>query len=449
MIIIIVGAGRVGQNLAKFLAEENNEVYLIENDEGRAGKIADKLDVKTIIGNGADPDILRRAQVDRADLVLAVTTTDETNLVVCLLAASFGAKRRIARVRNASLSLMLSEFGYQNFHLSDIFNPELVAAQSIVKTIETPGASEVADFADGKMLLRAFDVPENSPLRQQKLETLRDEDFPWPFLIVSITRREEVIYPKGDTTIESGDRIYVLLPAPSLGEFLTFIDPRIKMPKKIVIHGASITGKEVALELKDKIKDITIVEEDKDLAENIAGEVGSARIINGSACETDILSECGIEAADVFIAASLNDHSNLVSAVLAKQLGAKSTIIINQQPDYLSVANSLDIDAMVNPQHLAVEQVLKVIRGGNISAITKILSSDAEAVEFIAETGSPITKDVIRNVKLPNKAIVGAVYSGEDVSLVNGDTQIKAGQKVIVFCQTKIEQKLQEFFVQK
>ncbi len=446
MKIIIVGAGRIGINLSRSLADENNEVYLIERDEQIAGRVSEKLDVKVIIGNGADPDILQKAQVSESELVLAVTTSDETNLVVCSLSAMFGAKRRIARVRNTSLSMTLVNFGYHQFNVDEIINPELVAAQEIVKTIETPGTREVSDFADGKILLRAFDIPKTSPLCGQKIEDLREEDFPWPFLIVSIIREEAVVIPKGDTDIKAQDRIYTLLPANSLAEFLMFVNPEVKLPKKVVIYGATITGKHVAKGLSDKVRDIVFLEEDTEKAKEFAGELGSVRVINGSASEGDILTECGIEVADVFIAASDNDHSNLISAVLAKKMGAKITIITTQQADYMPLVGALDIDAIINPHHIAVEQILHLVRGKGISAVTKLLECDSEAVEFIPEKNSPVTKNVIKNIKFPKRVIIGAVCDKGKALLANGDTQIKEGEKVIVFCQGTAIKKLQELF---
>ena len=159
MNIIIVGAGVIGINLAKTLAEENNQVYLIDQDEKIVQKVSEKVDAKVILGNGATPDILKRAQVQDADLVLAVTRSDEVNLVVCLLAEMLGAKRRVARVRNMSLSAILGDVGNKQFKIDELINPELVAARTIVKTIQTPGSSEVADFANGRLFLRGYDVP--------------------------------------------------------------------------------------------------------------------------------------------------------------------------------------------------------------------------------------------------------------------------------------------------
>lgn len=446
MKIIIVGAGRIGASLAKSLSQENNEVYLIEKNEQIAKKKGDKLDVKVIVGNGADPDVLEKANVRQAELVLAVSTSDETNLVVCSLAGLFGAKRRIARVRNTSLSESLAQYGYEQFKINEIINPELVAAQAIQKIVETPGANEVSDFADGKILLRAFDITAASPLCGSKIEEFRDEDFPWPFLIVSVVRNEVVLVPKGDTTIEEGDHIYVLLPSSSLAEFLMFVHPEVKLPKKIVIYGATITGIHVAKALAGKGRDLLLIEENDEVAEEVAGYLEDVRIINGSASEQDILRECGIEVADVFIATSNNDHSNLISAVLAREMGAKITIITTQQQDYRPIIDVLGIDAIISPHYLAIEQILRLVRGKGISAVTKLLEGEAEALELVPEENSPVTKGPLKTIKFPKNSIVGAVYSGEEVVLAGGDVQIKAGERVIVFCHEKAVKKLQALF---
>lgn len=446
MKIIIVGAGKIGTNLAKSLADENNEVYLIEREEKIVQKNIDKLDVKMIIGNGSDPDVLRKAQVQDAELVLAVTTSDETNLVVCAIAGLLGAKRRIARVRNMSLSQTLVKSGYAQFNIDEIINPELVAAQAIIKLIEAPGSSEVADFANGRVLLRGFDIPPQSPLCGLKIEEAKDEDFPWPFLIISIVRNNAVLIPKGDTTIEASDRIYALLPSASLGEFLTFVNPEVKLPKKVIIYGASIVGRHVATVLSKQIRDTVLLEENAELAQEIAGELEAVRVINGSPSEADILNECGIEVADIFIAASNDDHGNLITSVLAKKMGAKMTIVVLQRQDFLPVVHALGIDATINPYHLAVDRILRLARGKSISSVAKLLEGETEALEFVPEEGSPVTRGTVSEIKLPKGSIVGAIYDDKSVLLAKGDTRIEAGKKVVVFCQKAAVKKLQALF---
>jgi len=264
-----------------------------------------------------------------------------------------------------------------------------------------------------------------------------------------MVHNKSVLVPKGDVALQVNDRIYVLLPAPSLGEFLTFVNPEAKLARKIVIYGASITGTHVAKDLAGKVSDILLIEENEELAREVAGDLGGVRIINGSPSEKDILTECGIEATDVFIAASRNDHENLVSSMLAKKMGAKTTIITTQQQDYMPIVNALDIDAVINPHYLAVEQIVRLVRGKGISAVTKLLEGRTEAVEFIPEEGAPVTKGPLKSIKFPKNSIIGAVYSGEEVILASGDVQIKAGERVIAFCHETAVKKLQSLFTHK
>ena len=445
MNIIIVGAGRIGRNLSKLLSAEDHQVYLIENNKEDIQRFADKLDVKMLYGSGSDPDVLKKANIERTDLVLAVTTSDETNLIICSLATMFGAKRCIARVRKTVLRDTLKEAGYEKFGISELINPELVAADTVAKIVQTPGASETAEFAEGKILLRGFDIKGSSPLNGIKVSDLGEDDFPWPFLIVSVVRKNNVVIVDGDTKLEERDHIYVLLPAFSLPEFLTFIDPEIKMPKKVVIYGATFTGRHVAMNLVDKVKNIVIIEEDKERAEKIALRLDEVTVLHGSGTDVDLLAESGIDVADVFVAASKDDHGNFISSVLAKNMGAKQTIIVTQQPDYMIVADSLNVDAIISPHVLAADHILKLVRGRNIRTIAQMMESETEAMELVVGEGAGIVKDCVKNLKFPKGAILGAVCKGRDVQLANGKTRVCPGDEIIIFCKQDSIKKVQQF----
>ncbi len=448
MRIVIVGAGVIGFNLAKDLSSEH-EIFLIEEDAATAEKAAEKLDVKVLVGNGADPSVLTQSPVHYADLVIAVTASDEVNVVVCALAAAYGAKYRVARVRNASLARALERFRGGQFYIDDVINPEELAASAIVASISTPGAREVADFAEGRILFRVFDVEEASPLAGMRLSALNQEDFPWPFLVIAVMRQGKVFFPKGDAELHQGDRIYVLLPKNSVGEFIAFIYPNIRKYKKIVVYGATKIGTSVVATLRNSIEDVVLIEENPALAEEAAGQYQKVRVINGSASEVDILKESGIEAADAYIAVSSEDHVNIVSAVLAKKMGAETTIISTAAPDYMAVMDTLDIDTVINARFLAVDQILKYVRGRGISAISSFAECEAEALELVPEEGSPITRAPLKDLSFPSNSLVGAVCRGDEVLLANGNLQIRPGERVIVFCQQAEGRRLQKLFMKK
>jgi len=445
MRIIIVGAGVIGSNLAKELSRDH-EVYLVEADKAAAAKVEEKLDVKVVIGNGSDPSVLTSVPIHNADLVIAVTTSDETNVVVCSLAGAYGAKYKVARVRNASLARALEKYRGKAFDIDEIINPEELAAKMILHGLKTPGAREVADFANGKILFRVFDIEAKSPLDGMKLASLQEEEFPWPFLIVAVMRNHEVFFPKGDAVLQAEDRIYVLLPQQSAGEFLTFVDPDVRKYKKVVIYGAGQVGLKLAALLSSEMDDVLLLDEHPDKAETAAASLEKARVIQGSACESDILRESGIETADAFIAVTNADHLNLVSAVLAKKMGAKTVLITTTAPDFMAVVDCMNIDAVINPRFLAVDQILRFVRGKGISAVSSFSECDAEALELVPEEGSEITQGPLKKIGFPKDAIIGAVFRNNEVILAHGELTIQTGEKVIVFCREAAVQKVRKLF---
>jgi trk system potassium uptake protein TrkA len=447
--LIVCGAGVIGTNLAKYLAEEGHEVTLIEHKPGVAARATEKLDVQVTVGSAFEPQVLKDAGIARADMVIAVTNSDVANLVICSLSAAFGAKKMIARVRDMALSEMVEHHGRDHFHVDEIINPDEVAAQTIVKIMEAPGSREVADFAGGRILLRSFEVPRESPLVGERLGDLRESDFPWPFVMVAINRDGKVNIPRGNDVLEAHDRIYVLLPKPSLAEFLTFVYPSVRLPKKVIIYGATNTGTSLAKSLADKVPDVVLLEENRTRAEKVAGELRDVRVINGLASEADILRECGVEAADAYIAVSASDHHNLISAVLAKQMGAKTTVITTHQPDYTPIVTGLGIDAFINPRLLATDQIMRLVRGERISHVATLPECKAEVLELIAEPDSPITKKPLKDIKFPKNSIVGAIHRGDEVVLASGDSHVHAGEPVVVFGHEDVVPQLEKLFTRR
>lgn len=446
MKVIIVGGGIIGSNLASTLTHEGHEVFLIEKNAEIANQIDDKIDAKTIVGEGTNPEILKAAHVEEADLVIAVTTSDETNLVIASLAALYGAKQRIARVRDMALTHALHELGLSKFHINELINPENIASRSIVRAVESPGAIEVADFAHGEIYFRAFNISENSTLCDLKLDELDHDNFPWPFLITAIKRGRSVIIPKGNTQIKADDRIYCLLLPSSAAEFLTFINPDVKKVRKVIIYGATYIGQHVAKTISKSVKKVILLEEDSRKAQIVAGLLNDVLVISGSPSDATILQEAGIETADVFIALSDDEHSNLISAVLAKKLGAQTTIITTKHPDFIAIMDNLAIDVVINPRYLAADQITRWVRGEGITAMTKLMEIDAEILELIPEENSPITQAPLKDLTLPKETLVGAVYRNHEAILASGKLQINPGELVIVFCRRFNERKLRKMF---
>ena len=449
MKVIVCGAGVIGSNLARHLAEEGHDVTLIEQKENVAERAKEKVDARVVVGSAFDPAILESSGVAGADMVIAVTNTDVINLAICSLASAYGAKRKIARVRDMILTGILERFGHSHFHVDDVINPDEFAAQTIIKVVEAPGSREVADFSEGRILLRSFDIPQNSPLVGMSLGTLGEVDLPWPFLVVAIHRGDQVIIPRGEDTVESGDRVYVLLPRHSLAEFLPYLHPSVRLPRKVIVYGATDTGTGLARILAEKVKEVVLLEENRVRAGKVAGELTGVRVIHGMPSDADILRECGVEATDTYVAVSANDHHNLISAVLAKQMGAKLTVIVAHQPEYASIVEGLGIDSFIIPRLLATDQILRMIHGSRVSQLTSLPECRSQVLEFVPAPGSPITRAAIRDVKFPKNAIVGAVDHGSEVVLAKGNTRVQAGDSVVVFCKAQALKKLEKLFAGK
>jgi trk system potassium uptake protein TrkA len=265
--------------------------------------------------------------------------------------------------------------------------------------------------------------------------------------MVAINRDGKINIPRGNDVLEAHDRIYVLLPKPSLA--LTFVYPSVRLPKKVIIYGATNTGTSLAKSLADKVPDVVLLEENRTRAEKVAGELRDVRVINGLASEADILRECGVEAADAYIAVSASDHHNLISAVLAKQMGAKTTVITTHQPDYTPIVTGLGIDAFINPRLLATDQIMRLVRGERISHVATLPECKAEVLELIAEPDSPITKKPLKDIKFPKNSIVGAIHRGDEVVLASGDSHVHAGEPVVVFGHEDVVPQLEKLFTRR
>jgi len=446
MKIIIIGAGSIGTNIARQLEKENHEVYIVESDRDLALRVNEKIDAKVIIGNSTDPNVLRNAGIEKADIIVAVTHSDEVNLIVCSLADAMSGALKIARIRNTSLVKLIEQKGYDFFHIDEIITPEKISSEILANIIEDYGAKDAIDFADGKILLRAFNIQKTSPICCQEINAVKKKEKDLKFLIVAIKRKGNVFFPRGDTKIEENDRIYALFPSDQKIKFLNMINPDFYIPKKLIIFGASTITKMLIEKIRDFIEEIVVIEPDEKKAEKISEETESLLVINGIATDAEILNEAGIKTADFFIAASQDEHSNLVSAVLAKKLGAKSTAIISYQSDLKVIIDTMGIDILINPRILAAYYILRFVRGTKIRHIAKLANIGIEAIELIPEKNSPITKKEIKDIKFPKDSIAGAYVRNGKSFLVDGNVKINEGEPVIVFCSDKSSQSLIELF---
>jgi trk system potassium uptake protein TrkA len=435
MKILIIGAGAVGFSIAKQLSAEGHDISVVDVNPKLIRKISEKLDVSVITGNATSPSVLESAGVQETDMVLAVTTSDEVNIVTCIIASKYGdgKKIKIARIRNGEFTGNKSIFKHNGFCVDHMINPEQIIVESIIKILETPGATFAVDFPIGDVVLRGFHVPEDAPLVGLTFSELEDIEYTDSFLIVYIQRDDEMITPSHGTTILPDDTIFVLISKIVLPYFLPMVNRRADEVEKVIIYKASRTGMLLAERLENSPIAVTIIEPEKDKAEMAAASLRTAVVLHGDATEIDVLKDAAVELTDIFVALSENEQTNLLTALLAKKHGAKKTIVLTNEPELVHIINQVDVDVVVNPRLVTASAILQHVRRGQILSIAKLGDSEAEAIELIAEEGSEIVKKPLKKIRFPKKSILGAIVRNNTMLLPKGIEAINPGESVVVF----------------
>ena len=444
MNILIVGAGIVGFNLAQELSHEGHDISIIDANPEKIQRISEKLDVLAVRGNGCLPSILIQGRILDAEMVIAVTDKDEINLMVCFLAHKFEVKERFARLRNMELTGENQVFKPEELFVDHAINPAEIIIDSILKIIKTPGAVNVAEFADGQIFFRGFDVPADAPLAGKTIEEIREVCELNAFLVVAIVREGKMIIPKYENRIQAGDKIYVLVDHDFLPLILPMLNRQVDEIQKIIIYGASQIAVHLARELNEFISDVSIIEPSLEKANEAADTLEDTVILHGSGTDPDLFNDINMKDADLFLALSNNDEMNILSALLAKKHGAKRAAVITNDPDYLPILDSIGMDVTINPRLITVSEILKHLRKGQVVNLYKLIEGEAEVLEIVISAESAAAGRLINQLHMPEHSIIGAVLRVDGEMVVpGGSTEILEGDTVIVVtlpdCIGKIE----------
>jgi len=433
MNIVIVGAGSVGFNLAEQLSAEGHNISVIDQSAARARRMNERMDVLAVEGNATSPSVMEKARITDAEMLIAVTESDEVNMVACLLASHYKVRWKIARVRNPEISSGEGPIGPAELAVDYMINPDEATVDSMIRLIETPGALEVANFGVDGTLLLGFAVPEDAPIAGKVISEIRAaiDEFP---LVVAISRGEEVIIPKGPDRIEPGDDIYVVIHQDTLPFFLPSVNRRADEVEKVIVYGATRTSIAFAQRLEKKKVNVTIIEPDEEIAAATAGKLGRALVLHGVATDSDLLHEANISRADFFVAVSSDDNSNLMAALLARKLGAKKIMVMTSEPEYVPILESIDIDAVINPRIVTFNEILRVIRRG-VESIVRIKDGKAEGVLLHTAKGQKVIGQTIRKIGegLPPDTIIAAVIRSDQLIIPNGNTVIERDDSIFLF----------------
>jgi len=421
MNIIICGAGRVGYTIAKLLSEQEHSITVIDQSSEDIQKINDDLDVKSIVGKATFPTVLEKANAEEADMIIAVTRSDEINMLICQIAFSvFKISKKIARIRSQEyLDNKFSKvYSIENLPIDVIISPEVEIAKSIQRKLEAPGALDNVPFADNKIRLLEIDVDESCPLIGIKLEDITKKFSKLEANILGVIRNEKFIFLKKKDVMKKDDKAYVIINSTQMQLTLDAFGHNEKISNKFLIIGGGNIGFNLAKSLEETMDSarIKIVEKNKERAEHIANNLNNSLVINGNGLDEDILKEANIEDAETVLALTNDDEDNLMVSVLVEKFSKdKRTMALINKPNYSLLQNSLKIDDLIDPRMNTVSSILKHVHKGTIETAYTILNGEFEVIEAEIIDSSELINKELKNSNLPDDIRIGAILRKDDI----------------------------------
>ena len=421
MNIIICGAGRVGYTIAKLLSEQDHSITVIDQSSEDIQKINEDLDVKSIVGKATFPTVLEKANAEEADMIIAVTRSDEINMLICQIAFSvFKISKKIARIRSQEyLDTKFSKvYSIENLPIDVIISPEVEIAKSIQRKLEAPGALDNVPFADNKIRLLEIDVDDNCPLVDIKLEDITKKFSKLEANILGVIRNEKFIFLKKKDVMKKQDKAYVIINSSQMQLTLDAFGHNEKISNKFLIIGGGNIGFNLAKNLENSMDAarIKIVEKNKERAEHIANNLNNSLVINGNGLDEDVLKEANIEDAETVLALTNDDEDNLMVSVLVEKFSKdKRTMALINKPNYSLLQNSFKIEDLIDPRMNTVSSILKHVHKGTIETAYTILNGEFEVIEAEIIDSSELINKELKNSNLPDDIRIGAVLRKDDV----------------------------------
>lgn len=442
MKIVIAGAGAVGTHLAKMLSKEKHTIVLLDEKTEKIKQLESNYEILAVVGSPTSLKDLREAQVPSADLFVAVTPYESTNITACLLATNLGAQKTLARIDNKEYLLPKNKEFFKSMGVDSLIYPERLAADEIVNGLQKGWVRQYLEFSDGELIILATKIRASSPLVNQQLMTAFQNNN--RLRVVVIKRGNDTIIPMGKDQILIDDIVYFLTTRDGIDEVRILSGKEDFEIKSTMFLGASRIGVRAIQELPGSMN-IKVIEQDKEKGLNLLEKTDKAMVINGDGRDIALLKEEDIESYDAFVALSGNSETNILACLTAKNLGVKRTIAEVENNDYIAMAESLDIGAIINKKIIAASHIYQLILGGDVS-VKCLTFVDALVVELMAEDDSPITKDCLKNLKLPQNTTIGGVVRNDKGMVAVGETHIQAGDRVIVFCGEDTVHKIEKLF---
>ena len=436
MKIIILGAGTVGSSLAEHLTSEANDITLVDINDELLRNLQDHYDIRTVQGSASYPDVLQRAGADDADMLIAVTDSDETNMIACQVAYTiFHTPTKIARVRALEYLKQPKLFTQEALPIDVLISPEQLITESIQRLIEHPGALQVLDFADGQVQLVGVRAYYGGPMVGHELRRIRDHMPNIDTRVAAIYRRNRAIIPEGHTVIEADDEVFFIAAKKDIRAVMAELR-RVDSPyRRIMVAGGGNIGRRVAKSLENNYQ-VKLIDHNTLRTQQLSSELEKTIVLKGDVADQDLLLEENIENTDVYCALTNDDEANILSSMLAKRLGARKVLTLINRAAYVDLVQSGDIDIAISPQQVTIGGLLAHVRRGDVVKVHSLRRGAAEAIEAIAHGDANSSKVVGRSIeelKLPPGTTIGAIVRNHEVIIAHHDTRIESEDHVILF----------------
>ena len=449
MKVIICGAGEVGKTLAQSLLKENNDITVIDQSEENIKEIKENLDVNTYVGFGSQPAILDKAGAKNAEMLIAVTQSDEVNMIACEVANSqFNIPLKVARIRDQHYldPEYESLFSKNQISVDLIISPETEVAEAIRRRLIAPGAFEIIPFSDKKVVLLGIKIEKNYPHINKQILKIQNNLDELKMNFLAIFRKEKIIIPDENEKIKLGDSVYVIADTNNLHKVMGFFGHQETKANSVIIVGGGNIGVSLAKKLEENKfgANTKIIELNKERAENISSELNETLVLNGSSLDLEILKEAKISDAETIISVTNQDEVNILTSLLAKKQGCKKAISLANDTTYRSILEPLGIDDVLSPQAITVSRILSYIRKGNIRQVYSLREGEGEVIEADAVEASSIVNKKLSDLKLPNGIKIGAVLKNDnEVHISNPNLEINNGDRIILFSLSKMIKKVE------
>ena len=445
MRIVIVGAGKLGYSIAELLSQEEYDIVVIDKEEKQLGNIKENLDVLTIAANGSSPITMDNPDVQGADMLIAVTGSDEVNMVCCILAKKHGIVHTVARIRDMQCMSEAKEYLKANFDIDLMLNPEYITAMEINRILMVPAALNVEDFAEGRVRLFETKVRRKSPLANIPL---KDLDIPKSILAAMIFRDHRMIVPHGDDCLMAHDNVYFVGETGAIENFSkNLVRSDARKVSRAVIIGAGRAGRFTARELDKQDVQVKIFDTNRERCRLIAAKLsGASMAINADGTNLELLQSEGVADADVMICLTGDDKLNLLLALMGRHMGVKKTIVKVDRYDYIELMEKVGVDIVLSSRVLAASEVLAFVRRGGIVSVSLLEGAKAEAIEVVVQAGARVSGKKLMDAALPRECLVCGYVRGSETFVPNGHTVLEPGDRAIIIVKVKHSKNVLKYF---